>query len=67
MPVSAAVRLSLQSAVHKLQTRFRRSKPELHGPGSGLRIGPWSSRGVKSTPLVAHLPDPSTETGIEGV
>eukprot|EP00969_Alexandrium_andersonii_P088554 3905886-Alexandrium_andersonii.AAC.1 len=40
MPVSAAIRLNPQSAMRKLQHRFRRSNLELRGPKTCLRIGP---------------------------
>eukprot|EP00969_Alexandrium_andersonii_P359843 15454068-Alexandrium_andersonii.AAC.1 len=44
MLVSAPIRLDPQSAMRKVQHRFRRSSLELHGPRNGLKSGPRSSR-----------------------
>eukprot|EP00969_Alexandrium_andersonii_P290432 12836885-Alexandrium_andersonii.AAC.1 len=56
-PVSAAIRLNLQSALRKTQNRLGRSNLELRGPRSGLNIGPRSFRGVRSAPLFAQTPN----------
>eukprot|EP00969_Alexandrium_andersonii_P196346 8674573-Alexandrium_andersonii.AAC.1 len=44
-----------------MQNSLRRSKLELCGSRSGLRIGPRSSRGVRSAPLFALIPKLVTE------
>eukprot|EP00969_Alexandrium_andersonii_P017275 755211-Alexandrium_andersonii.AAC.1 len=50
-----------------LQNRFRRSEPELHGPESGIEVGPRTSPGLRSAPLLVQIPNSPTSTGIEGV
>eukprot|EP00969_Alexandrium_andersonii_P101866 4495995-Alexandrium_andersonii.AAC.1 len=42
-------------------------KPELRGPNKGLEIGPPSSRGVRSAPLFAQIPNLPTKAGLKGV
>eukprot|EP00969_Alexandrium_andersonii_P088209 3889981-Alexandrium_andersonii.AAC.1 len=60
MLVSAAVRPNPQSALRKMQHRFRRSELELRGPRKGLKIGPRSSRGVRSDAVsYTHLTLPT--------
>eukprot|EP00969_Alexandrium_andersonii_P089211 3937965-Alexandrium_andersonii.AAC.1 len=49
------------------QNPFTRSNLELHGHRSGLKIGPRSSRGVCSAPLLAQIPNPPTKRVLEGV
>eukprot|EP00969_Alexandrium_andersonii_P250751 11082547-Alexandrium_andersonii.AAC.1 len=56
-PVSAAICLNPQSAMRKQQNRFRRSNLEVRGPRNGLKIGPPSSRGVRSAPFLAQIPE----------
>eukprot|EP00969_Alexandrium_andersonii_P326783 14439792-Alexandrium_andersonii.AAC.1 len=51
-PTIAAIRLDPQSALPKVQHRFRRSKLELPGPKDGLKIGPRSPRRVHSAQLL---------------
>eukprot|EP00969_Alexandrium_andersonii_P323790 14306587-Alexandrium_andersonii.AAC.1 len=43
-PVRAAIRLNPQSAMRKVQNRFRRSNLELRRPRTSLKFGPRSSR-----------------------
>eukprot|EP00969_Alexandrium_andersonii_P000164 7146-Alexandrium_andersonii.AAC.1 len=61
MLVSAAMRLNPQSAMRKLQHRFRRSNPELRGPRTNIEIRPPSTRGVRSAPLLALIPNLPTK------
>eukprot|EP00969_Alexandrium_andersonii_P369277 15474770-Alexandrium_andersonii.AAC.1 len=60
---SAAIRLNPQSAMRNMQTRFMRSKPELRGPQGGLKLVPPNSRGVRSAPLFAQIPNLPTNAG----
>eukprot|EP00969_Alexandrium_andersonii_P362496 15459856-Alexandrium_andersonii.AAC.1 len=55
-----------QSAMRKVKHRFRRANLELHGPKSGLRMRPHSSRGVHSPPLLAPIPNLPTKAGLDG-
>eukprot|EP00969_Alexandrium_andersonii_P032130 1403901-Alexandrium_andersonii.AAC.1 len=66
MPISATIRLDPQSAMRKMQHRFKRSSPELRGPRSGLTTCSRRSQGVRSAPLFAQIPNPQTEAGLEG-
>eukprot|EP00969_Alexandrium_andersonii_P270888 11973259-Alexandrium_andersonii.AAC.1 len=61
MPVSAALRLNLQSAMRKMQNCFARSELEQCGLRNDLRIGPQRSRGVHSEPFLAQIPNPPTQ------
>eukprot|EP00969_Alexandrium_andersonii_P310877 13736873-Alexandrium_andersonii.AAC.1 len=45
MRANGAIRLNPQSAMRKLQTRFRRSNLELRGPKNALKVAPRNSRG----------------------
>eukprot|EP00969_Alexandrium_andersonii_P050231 2204425-Alexandrium_andersonii.AAC.1 len=47
-PVSAAIRLNLQSAMRDMHHSVNCSDLELRGPKSGLEIGPRSSRRIRS-------------------
>eukprot|EP00969_Alexandrium_andersonii_P241681 10672875-Alexandrium_andersonii.AAC.1 len=67
MLISAAIRLNPQSAMRNMQNRFTRSNLELRGPKSGLKIGPRSSRGVRSAPFLAQISNLLTKAGLEGV
>eukprot|EP00969_Alexandrium_andersonii_P220465 9737953-Alexandrium_andersonii.AAC.1 len=67
MLVSAATRLYPQSAIHRRQHRFRRSSLDLRGPRNGLEMGPRSSRGVRSVPLLAQIPNLPAKAGFEEV
>eukprot|EP00969_Alexandrium_andersonii_P321943 14224547-Alexandrium_andersonii.AAC.1 len=66
MLVSAAIRLNSQSAMRNMQHRVKPSNLGLHGPKSGLEIGPSSSRGVRSALFLAQSPTPPTKWVIEG-
>eukprot|EP00969_Alexandrium_andersonii_P154504 6829516-Alexandrium_andersonii.AAC.1 len=66
MLVSAAVRPNPQSAKRKIQNRFRRSNLEVRGPRNDSEIGPRSSRGVRSAPFSAQIPNPPTKAELEG-
>eukprot|EP00969_Alexandrium_andersonii_P365995 15467442-Alexandrium_andersonii.AAC.1 len=71
-PQSAQVPSVLQppqsaSAMRNIQNRFGRSELELRWPGNDLEIGLRSSRWVRSSPLLARMPNRPTKTGIEGV
>eukprot|EP00969_Alexandrium_andersonii_P272335 12035710-Alexandrium_andersonii.AAC.1 len=57
-----AIRLNPQSALWKMQHRFRRSNLELRGPKSGLRLGPRSCQGVNSALFLAQMPILPTNT-----
>eukprot|EP00969_Alexandrium_andersonii_P373248 15483559-Alexandrium_andersonii.AAC.1 len=57
MPVGAAMRLDLQSAMCETQNRFRRAELELRGPRNDLEIDPRSSRGVRSVPSFVEIPN----------
>eukprot|EP00969_Alexandrium_andersonii_P242290 10700555-Alexandrium_andersonii.AAC.1 len=37
------------------------------GPGKGIKIGPLSSRGVRSATSFVQTPNPPTKGGLEGV
>eukprot|EP00969_Alexandrium_andersonii_P005876 255083-Alexandrium_andersonii.AAC.1 len=65
-PVRAVVHLNPQSAMRKPQHRLTRSNVELRGPKSGLKLGPRSSRGVRSAPFPAQIPKPPTKWVLEG-
>eukprot|EP00969_Alexandrium_andersonii_P261978 11582098-Alexandrium_andersonii.AAC.1 len=58
MLARAAIRLNPQSTVQNMHNRIMRSDLELRGPRKGLRIGPRSSRGVRSAPVLAQIPNP---------
>eukprot|EP00969_Alexandrium_andersonii_P153583 6791562-Alexandrium_andersonii.AAC.1 len=47
--------------LQKSQTCLRRSSLELHGPRRGLEIALRSSRGVRSAPFFAQMPNPPTK------
>eukprot|EP00969_Alexandrium_andersonii_P352610 15438051-Alexandrium_andersonii.AAC.1 len=50
-----------------MQNRFRRSDLEPRGPKDGLKSGPRSSRGVRSAPLLAQIPNlPTKRAGRAG-
>eukprot|EP00969_Alexandrium_andersonii_P207513 9167514-Alexandrium_andersonii.AAC.1 len=66
-PISAAIRLNPQSAMHSVQNRFRHSNLELRGPRKDINIGPRSSRRVRSAPFFVEIPNPPTKAGLEGV
>eukprot|EP00969_Alexandrium_andersonii_P174463 7713710-Alexandrium_andersonii.AAC.1 len=66
MLARAAIRLNPQSAMRKMKNRFRRSELELRGPRNDLRIGPRSSRGVRSAAFLAQIPHLPTKRAIEG-
>eukprot|EP00969_Alexandrium_andersonii_P079639 3511295-Alexandrium_andersonii.AAC.1 len=65
-PVSAAIRLTSQSATRKMQHRCRRSELELRGPRNGLRIDPRGSRGMRCASLHVEIPNLTTKAGIDG-
>eukprot|EP00969_Alexandrium_andersonii_P122129 5399440-Alexandrium_andersonii.AAC.1 len=50
-----------------MQNRLRRSKLELRGSRSSLRIGPRSSRGMRSAWLLALIPNLTTQGVVVGV
>eukprot|EP00969_Alexandrium_andersonii_P374043 15485320-Alexandrium_andersonii.AAC.1 len=62
-PVGVANRLNPQSALPKAQHCFRRSELELRG-----RPRNWSPKpgGLHSVPLLAQIPNPPMEPGLEG-
>eukprot|EP00969_Alexandrium_andersonii_P299292 13231496-Alexandrium_andersonii.AAC.1 len=66
MRVNGAISLNPQSAMREIQNRFRRLNLALRGPRIGLNIGPRSPRGVRSAPFLAQIPNPQTNTTIEG-
>eukprot|EP00969_Alexandrium_andersonii_P159773 7059725-Alexandrium_andersonii.AAC.1 len=66
MPVSGAIHLKLHPAMRKPQTRLRHSKLELRGPRKRLKLGPRSSRRVRSAPLFVEIPNPPSSARIEG-
>eukprot|EP00969_Alexandrium_andersonii_P308339 13629044-Alexandrium_andersonii.AAC.1 len=50
-----------------MQNRFLRSNLELRGPRKNLKIGPPSSRAVRSAPFSAQSPNLPTKAWIVGV
>eukprot|EP00969_Alexandrium_andersonii_P167510 7405012-Alexandrium_andersonii.AAC.1 len=66
MLASAATRVNPQSTLPKTQNRFKRSNLELRRPKNGLNIGPRSSRGARSAPFSAQIPNLPTKAGLEG-
>eukprot|EP00969_Alexandrium_andersonii_P261128 11544094-Alexandrium_andersonii.AAC.1 len=50
-----------------MQTCFRRSELEQRGPGKDLKFGPRSSRGVRSAPLFAQIPNLPMKAAVRGV
>eukprot|EP00969_Alexandrium_andersonii_P283125 12516613-Alexandrium_andersonii.AAC.1 len=44
-----------------MRNRVKRSKHELRGPRKSLDIGPPNSRGVRSAPFFAQMPNPVTK------
>eukprot|EP00969_Alexandrium_andersonii_P282635 12494857-Alexandrium_andersonii.AAC.1 len=67
MLIGVTISLNPQSAIRKLQRRFKRSELELRGPMNGLNMGPRSSPGVSSASFSAQIPNPRTNTALEGV
>eukprot|EP00969_Alexandrium_andersonii_P328612 14520459-Alexandrium_andersonii.AAC.1 len=53
--------------MRKTRNRVRRSELELRGPKGGLKIGPRSSRRVRSAPVLAQTPNLPMKEGREGV
>eukprot|EP00969_Alexandrium_andersonii_P104853 4626192-Alexandrium_andersonii.AAC.1 len=49
-----------------MQNRDKSSELELRWPRNGLKIGPRSSRGVRSAPWTAQTPNPPTNMWTEG-
>eukprot|EP00969_Alexandrium_andersonii_P203279 8982664-Alexandrium_andersonii.AAC.1 len=64
-PISAAIRLNPQSALRKMQHRFKRSNLELRGPENARKIGNRNSQGVRSVPFFAEIPNLPTKAGLE--
>eukprot|EP00969_Alexandrium_andersonii_P125567 5551239-Alexandrium_andersonii.AAC.1 len=50
-----------------MQNRFTRSNLELPRPRNGLRIGPRTSRGVRSAPFLTEIPNLPTKASLDGV
>eukprot|EP00969_Alexandrium_andersonii_P072300 3190222-Alexandrium_andersonii.AAC.1 len=67
MLARAAIRLNPQSAMRKLQNRFRRSEPGTAPAQEWPQIGPPSSRGSILRHLFAHIPNLPTKAGLDGV
>eukprot|EP00969_Alexandrium_andersonii_P216184 9548652-Alexandrium_andersonii.AAC.1 len=61
-PANATIRFDPQSAMRRMQNRFKRANLELRGPKSGLEIGPRSSRRGRSAPCFAQIQNPPTRT-----
>eukprot|EP00969_Alexandrium_andersonii_P109106 4813675-Alexandrium_andersonii.AAC.1 len=50
-----------QYALRIMRHRLRRSELELRGAKKSLKVGPRSSRGVRSAPFFTEIPNPPTE------
>eukprot|EP00969_Alexandrium_andersonii_P333415 14735093-Alexandrium_andersonii.AAC.1 len=49
-----------------MQNRSKRSNLELRGPKNGCKLGPRSSRGVRSAQFLVEIANPPMKWAIEG-